>query len=325
MELSEVSEDEKLHLCSWYHSIHCCWGLSPSCPLPHHLNHQSHLTSTDLFEPFKYLDSTHNTAQTHASSKFSPHTASVFSLSSTPLPPSTTTFSPSHLESLPQRRWRDPLLLKVISLKQTSVHHYQQLHLHYCSSVSRHPLISSLSSSAAETVIHAFITSRIDYRSSILFSASSKVLNSSTSRTLLLAGRPPLHPNTTSPRPPERPLARLLFKVPLLTYPTNQPRPLLLWCHPPVPTTQDQAPNLGQRCPELPPPSGTPSSKLSDTAPTWPQEKVKCPPWKSLYKWNALLFYLLWSHLRHRQIYMFIDLYKIYKYLKSLMNTCVHQ
>lgn len=56
-----------LHLCSW---------------------------SNDLFEPFEYLDSNHNKAQTQASSKFCPRTTSVFSLSSTSLPTSTTTFSP---------------------------------------------------------------------------------------------------------------------------------------------------------------------------------------------------------------------------------------
>lgn len=125
---------------------------------------------------------------------------------------------PSHLESLPQRHWRGPLLLKVISLKQTSVHHYQQLHLLYCSSVSRHPLISSLSSSAAETLIHAFITSRIDCRSSILYGASSKVPNSNTSRALLFAGRPPLHPRPHRPVLHNLHWAWLLFKVPLLTY-----------------------------------------------------------------------------------------------------------
>ena len=193
MELSKVSKDEMLHLCSW---------------------------SNNLFEPFGYLDSTHNTAQTQASSKFSPRTTSVFSLSSNSLPTSTTTFS--------SPIW-NPFLSAtgaVLSCLRSYLSNRHQFIITSSCTSSTTPLSPGIPSyhhsSPLLLKLWSMLSSRQELTAGAAFYslsiASSEVPNSNTSRALLFAGRPPLHLRPHHPVLQNLHWASLLFKVPLLTY-----------------------------------------------------------------------------------------------------------
>lgn len=92
-----------------------------------------------------------------------------------------------------------------------NIRHHGLCFHRYTDDVQLYISTRSVTADAPSTLTDCFITSSIDYCNSIFRGTPSKLLNKQ-SRTLLLTCSPSPTPVTTSPRPPEAPLAHSVTK-----------------------------------------------------------------------------------------------------------------